>query len=201
MLDIRHYSEQLNFNEDVLSRALTGLDLAAQKHEALPQITIRILDDIKESEPYIFNCSSALYKQFCHSCCHALSEYLIYALHGQQGFSVAHIQIIQGYTVHSCIEITRNGLVFFLDAGGVFNSLDQILQRYQTDSSILPPFEIVRRTGASVVDDCDNNEVRKLMELTPFWEVLAVIAESEGLESAGDFEEAALSNIAFAIIR
>lgn len=188
----------LNFNETVLRLALSDLDNG--KQEVLIERISTILDSMNGEHPFLFNASPELFNQFCHSCCHALAEHLLYSLHAQQGFEVAHVQFIHGVSIHSCIEITRNNNVYYLDAGGVFMSLEQVMERYISPTLDFKSLEIVRRCSDTIIEDGDNEEIRKLTELTPFWEVISVIGDNEGIDRIGDFEENSLNNIALGII-
>lgn len=198
--DLKLYSAQLNFNEEVLRIALSDSNLHNDKSSIVVDKVSRLLDGLSGSEAFLFNSSKELFNQFCHSCCHALSEHLMYTLHSLDGYEVSHIQIIYCVSIHSCVEIRRGGKVFYLDAGGVFPSIEEVLDRYKTSDININTVDIVRRSSSVVIDEGDCDEVRKLTELTSFWEVVAFIGEANAIESMGDFEVNALNNIAIAIL-
>ena len=194
-VNIEEFAIEKEFNVDVLKIAMND-DMP--KAQPISERVIKLINSIGDKEEIVFDAPDFLFTQFCHSCCHALSEHLIYELHERvEGLEVAHMQIIESMSIHSCVELTFNGRVFYIDAGGLYTSLATILVRY---GKTLEDVHVERRTGEAIVDECDNDEVRKLTELTAFWEVINMLHDEMGLECAGDFEDDALKNITNEIV-
>jgi hypothetical protein len=200
MINLSKYAQRNDFNENVLEIAFNNMEFNINKSTEVFLRIARCLYRMYGRTGLSFNSTPALHQQFCHSCCHALAEHLVYVIHGQEGFKVAHIQIIFSVSIHSCVEIIWKGKTFFMDAGGISSSLEQVLERYKTDVININSVTVVRREGTDIVDDCDSREIRELTELTNFWPTISDIAENEGFDSVGDLEENAMNNIALAIL-
>jgi hypothetical protein len=195
MINIEHYSEEYNFNVDVLKIAFGDMDFYSGKKNVILSKLSELLRNMNGKQILHFDTQKPLLEQFCHSCCHILAEHLVYLLHEQDGFEVAHIQIIYALTIHSCVEVKWEGKSYYVDAEGIFVSLEDILKRYEREEININSVDIVRRTGFDIIDDGDNEEVRKLTELTAFWVVSSNLADDEEFENPEDVEDNALNNI------
>lgn len=199
MINAEHYSEEHNFSHEVLIAAFNDLDFYNGKSNKVLQIITRLLDDIKGKEKLLFNTPKAFMDQFCHSCCHALAEYLVNLLHAQNGITVAHIHITHNRFNHSCVEVTWKDELYYIDAEGVFTTLEDILGRYNSKEININSIIIVKRSGVEIINEYEDEDIKELTELTKFSQVIACIADSEGCDSA-DLEENALNNIVLAIL-
>ena len=84
-----------------------------------------------------------------------------------------------------------------MDAEGIFTSLNDILKRYQKKEHEI---YIEKRTSHDIINNDENETIRKLTELTPFWMLSFNIAEDEGIESSEDLINDAFNNIILKII-
>ena len=200
MTDIENCQEKYNFNPEVLKVAFGDLDFYIGKQNLILSKLSNLLTNMDRNQYLHFNTPKPILDQFCHSCCHSLAEHLVYLLHEQDGFEVSHIQIIYEVTIHSCVEVTWSEKRYYVDAEGIFVSLEDILKRYKCNEINLDSIEIVKRTGYDIIDDGDNEEVRKLTELTAFWMVASHIADDEEYDSAEDLEANALNNVMLGIL-
>ena len=197
MINTERYATKYNFNPDVVKDAFSNIDYLEGKRDTVLSRLNKILSCMNGNSPFYFNTSRSLFEQFCYSCCHSLAEHFIYLLHDHKNFNVLHVRIIDIVTIHSCIELIWNDKSYFMDAEGIFTSLNDILKRYQKKEHEI---YIEKRTSHDIINNDENETIRKLTELTPFWMLSFNIAEDEGIESSEDLINDAFNNIILKII-
>ena len=193
LLLIKNIGEKFGYNKEVLAIFFTKKDPG---NEFIYKEIMKAIDEMT-GEEHLFNASRAIQDQFLHGDCYMLAEHLLYSLHGEDDIEVDYIILSEIVSVHGLVNVKYKGVDNFIDAGGIYKTLDGALKKYGVTEDYLVKETL---TGESVVDECDSDGISKLTSLTSTIE-LASLIDNELDYGHGDLCDLMMNNLFYSIVK
>lgn len=190
---ITKIAESIGYNNvDILPLLFNNINLFKDADVKIYNALIDIMKGLPCDKSHEFKTSTALTSQFLHQDCYIVAEYLLYLFHGNEDLTVSYVHIEKFVSVHGLIKVNYLERDFYIDGGGVYNNLTDILNRYELNINDLV---INYYSGEQVIEDADNEQVCKLSDLTQTKHLLQKVNDHLNMGSYGDLEDSVIQNI------
>lgn len=144
----------------------------------------------------LFPVDDVITKQYAQADCYAIAEHLLYALVCfEDTLKVSYMHVILrnvGVSAHGFIKVNVSGQDYFVDACGIFKNVEDIVSRYDLT---MDDIVINEYTSYNIIEEGENDVVRKLTELTATYGYTHSLADIVGAESAEEVCEYAVYNV------
>lgn len=195
LIAIKKIAEDIDYNVDILYQLFHNISLVDDSHEQILPTLMGIIKALPPEAKHELPASPGLTEQFAHADCYILAEHLLYLLHGQPDIEATYVHVEKLVSVHGFIKVNYQDRDFYIDAGGIYSNMTDILDRYELS---INDVNIYHYTGEEVIDDGCSDQVCKLSELTQTKHLLQNICDTLNFDH-GDFEDHVLNNISTAL--
>lgn len=187
LIEVKKIANEIGYSETLLPVLFKDCMIDS---DVISTKLIELMGTIPSGGSHEFSLSKEMNEQFLQSDCYMLAEHLLYAMHGKEGLSIEYVHVVQTVSVHGFVKIAINDQDFFVDGGGIYTDMTDILNRYALKEDEVG---IYYYSGEDVIDDCDNYQVDKLSCLTET--KLLIDKVSDALEYGnGDLMDDVLNN-------
>lgn len=131
-----------------------------------------------------------LMEQYISSDCYLLAEYLVYLLHDDFA-DVSYVHLIDRVSIHALVRVTLAEKVAFIDAAGVYTSIEAVISRYGLK---LNEVTVSYQQSSDIIENGNNDGISKLSNLTFTREFAYQVGDATGWGS-GDFEDELMNRL------
>lgn len=198
MNKITKIAEEIGYNNiSLLPLLFNGINLVKGADVKIVNALKDIMDNLPLEISHKFTTTPDLKDQFQHHDCYMIADYLLYQLHDNDGIKASFVHVIKFVSAHGAVKVDYNGRTFFIDSVGVHNTIEAVLATYELTTDDV---EVRYYSGEDVIDECDNEQIGKLCDLTQTRHLLQRVNDDLDMGGFGDLEDAVVENVIMALL-